>query len=330
MSRKAKKAKKQAIQADAKQAAMKEVLQAGEWRFRQVTDDPNRTNPLRKKRFDAHYKDLLEPAAHVSAGGICQMLAEKMVQCSEYNFNCHLDTLSTFADSAAVQLLNLTQNPKMSFQHRMDVFQKFLNTMQNNLRRLIEYEEKEMQKLPHSKRREIKDGVQISLLELFAWQMSEWPTLVSRSNKNRKARCKFILEQLDLAKWLPFNIESPRAGRTRYWGSARALVLKILEYQQGGWSGELVDKAKQLPDPSPKTRDEWWNVAKLILVDRYGEKFWEHAQFKDMIGKPDGRGGGYSIEKAGSLKADILRNVKKCFFSFYKPFSGKVGIIRAG
>jgi hypothetical protein len=70
---------------------MKDVLQAGEWRFRRVNDDPTGTNPLRKKRFDAHYSDLLEPAAHVSAWGICEMLAEKMIQCGDYDFKCHLE-----------------------------------------------------------------------------------------------------------------------------------------------------------------------------------------------------------------------------------------------
>jgi hypothetical protein len=311
-----------------KPATMKDVLQAREWRVRRVNDDPAGTNPLRKKRFDAHYKDLLEPAAHISAWGICEMLAEKMLESSDYDFKWHLETLSTFADNAVSQFLNLTQNPKLSFQHRMDVFQKFLKVLGDALQQLAKYEKKEMKKFPHSKRREIKAGMEISLLEIFTWQMSEWPTLFPRSNKTRKARCKFILEQLELAKWFPFNIESPRAGRTRYWGSARALVDQILEYRQGGWGGEIVDKAKQLPDPSPNTKEEWWKFAKIILVVRYGEKFWEHDQFKDMIDKPDGRGGCYSIEKPGTLRTDILRNVKKCFFSYYKPFSGKVGLIR--
>lgn len=302
----------------------KQKLPDNKWRFRLVSGETVSQRAKRKAKFDRHYQTLLEPAAHVSASGICEMLKEKLCGSSGAEFERHLDTLAAFAEGATSALISLVDNQNLELANRSRVLKRTLDTLTKSLELFEELQTAEFSRL-EGKGVKVR-GAQFhagkplanSLLQPYAFNRDRWPVLMPRSNKRAKAQRKFVVETLQLARLVEWNVDG-KPGRIPEYFVAKRLVASILQYRSSGF-GEEAEQAKLLAEPSFLSRDDWWKFAEqTVLPDIYGKEFWRHEAFAYRIGKSDHRGSVYSETRPLILRTDILRALKKGFFSCYKP-----------
>lgn len=211
----------------------------------------------RLKAYREKYCDLLKPGGSFAATGIAYMLRTA----AQEKGSDSLRILLELADSATRELCALA---------RLKNVEAVLELLKLLQRRTYDFYELASENT--------------ELAKILAQQSEAWPVLLYRRKNHRNIIENFVLKQLELGKHFHLNLSGKTSNNIEH-HVARRIYDRIVEYRTLTCSGDLVDKARELPPFTRATGSVWWPVAEQLFEEIYGKKCEQHEQFKHWLKK---------------------------------------------